>query len=125
MKNLMDNKHESFPQRLFEVSDVGRINQRVETRVERRLHMAGVSSHSTANFTEIKSTVEALLHNIGLRRWEIKPTLHPSFLEGRAAAIYLGHREIGRLGEVHPEVLNNFELENPVSAFEIDIEEIR
>jgi len=120
----MDNKHESFPQRLFEVSDVGRINQRVETRCERRLHVAGVSSHSTANFTEIKSCVEALLHNMGLKRWEIKPTRHPSFLEGRVAAIYLKRRELGVLGEIHPEVLNNFELENPTSAFEIDTEEI-
>lgn len=124
MKNLRDNKHESFPQCLFEVSDVGRINQRVETRCERRLHAAGVSSHSTANFTEIKSTVEALLHNMGLKRWEIKPTKHSSFIEGRAATIYLKRKEIGVLGEIHPEVLNNFELENPTTAFEIDIEEI-
>jgi len=124
MKNLMDNKHESFPQRLFEVSDVGQINQRVETRCERRLHVAGVSSHSTANFTEIKSSVEALLHNMGLKHWEIKPTRHPSFVEGRAAAIHLKRKELGVLGEMHPEVLNNFELENPTSAFETDIEEI-
>jgi len=124
MKNLADNKHESFPQLLFEVSDVGRINQRVETRCERRLHVAGVSSHATANFTEIKSTVEALLHNTGLKRWEIKPARHPSFLEGRSALINLKLREVGILGEIHPEVLNNFELENPTSAFEIDIGEI-
>jgi phenylalanyl-tRNA synthetase beta chain len=124
MKNLMDNRHESFPQRLFEVSDVGRINKRLETRCERRLHVAGVSSHSTANFTEIKSTVEALLHNMGLKNWEIKPTRHLSFIEGRAAAIHLKRRKMGVLGEIHPEVLNNFELENPTSAFEIDIEEI-
>jgi len=123
VKNLMDNKHESFPQRLFEVSDVGRINQRAETRVERRLHVAGVSSHSTSNFTEIKSTVEALLRNIGVKRWEIKPVQHPSFLEGRVATVKVKSRDLGVLGEIHPEVLNNFELENPTSAFEIDIEE--
>jgi len=124
MKNLMDNKHESFPQRLFEVSDVGHINQRAESRCERRLHVAGVSSHATANFTEIKSTVEALLHNMGLKRWEIKSTKHPSFLEGRVAAVFLKRKEMGVLGEMHPKVLNNFQLENPTSAFEIDIEEI-
>lgn len=124
MRNLMDNKHESFPQRLFEVSDVGWVNQRAETRVERRLHVAGVSSHSTANFTEIKSTVEALLHNIGLEAWRIGPKRHPSYLDGRTAAVNFRRREIGILGEVHPEVLNNFELENPTSAFELDLEEI-
>jgi phenylalanyl-tRNA synthetase beta chain len=122
MKNLADNKHESFPQRLFEASDVGRINQRAETRVERKLHVAGVSSHSTANFTEIKSAVEALLHNMGLKGWEPKPVKHASFLEGRAAAIVAERKEIGVLGEIHPEVLNNFELENPTSAFEMDVE---
>jgi phenylalanyl-tRNA synthetase beta chain len=122
MKNLADNKHESFPQRLFEASDVGRVNSRVETRVERRLHVAGVSSHSTANFTEIKSSVEALLHNMGVKGWEINPTNHASYLGGRAAAVVLKRREIGVLGEIHPEVLNKFELENPTSAFEIDVE---
>ncbi len=124
MKNLMDNKHESYPQRLFEVSDVGRTNRRAETRVERRLHVAGVSSHSAASFTEIKSDVEALLHNKALKRWEIKPARHQSFLDGRTAAVHLRRKQVGVLGEIHPEVLNNFELENPTSAFEIDVEEI-
>jgi len=124
MKNLADNKHESFPQRLFEVSDVGRINQRVETRIERKLHVAGVSSHSASNFTEIKSTVEALLHNMGLKAWEIRPVKHTSFLEGRAATILMKRKEMGVLGEIHPEVLNNFELENPTCAFEMNIERI-
>lgn len=123
LKNLMGNKHESFPQRLFEVSDVGRINLRLETRCERRLHIAGILSHSTANFTETKSNAEALLSNIGARNWNMKPTRHASFIEGRAAAIHFKRKEIGILGEIHPEVLGNFELENPTGAFEIDIEE--
>lgn len=124
MKNLMDNKHESFPQRLFEVSDVMDINMDLETRCERLLHVAAVSSHATANFTEIKSYAEALLANLGLKRWDIKAAEHQSFLEGRTAAVYVRSKLIGLLGEVHPEALNNFELDNPVSAFEINLEEI-
>jgi len=124
IKNLMDNKHESFPQRLFEVSDVIEISEKAETRSERRLHVAGVSSHATANFTEIKSYVEALLSNLGLRRWKMKEIRDPSFIEGRVAAIQAKGKKIGVFGEIHPEVLNNFELENPVGAFEIDLEEI-
>ena len=124
MKNLMDNKHESFPQRLFEVSDVMHINMGLETRCERLLHVAAVSSHATANFTETKSYAEALLANLGLKRWDIKAAEHQSFLEGRTAAVYVRSKLIGLLGEVHPEALNNFELDNPVSAFEINLEEI-
>jgi phenylalanyl-tRNA synthetase beta chain len=123
MKNLMDNKHESYPQRLFEVSDVGHTNLRMETRVERRLHVAGVSSHPAANFTEIKSCIEALLHNLRLTSCVIKPSENPSFLEGRTATVQIRDRKLGVLGEIHPEVLNNFELENPTSAFELDLED--
>ncbi|HEY4674438.1 MAG TPA: phenylalanine--tRNA ligase subunit beta [Candidatus Bathyarchaeia archaeon] len=124
MKNLSDNKSESFPQRLFEVSDVTQINTRLESMCERRLHLAAVSSHSTANFTEIKSNVEAFLANVSLGKWQIKPTKHPSFLEGRTASIYVKGKCLGVLGEIHPEVLNNFELENPTVAFEIDLESL-
>ena len=124
MKNLMDNKHESFPQRIFEVSDVISVNVKNECRSERSLQVAGVSSHSTANFTEIKSTAEALLANLGLYIWKIKPASNSSFIEGRVATIQLRNKEIGFLGEIHPEVLNNFELENPVSGFEIDLEHL-
>ena len=124
MKNLADNKHESYPQQIFEVSDVIRVNRKTETCSERRLHVAGVSSHPTANFTEIKSIVEALLASLNVKRWKIKAARNMSFLHGRVAAVYIKNKKIGFLGEVHPEVLNNFELENPVGAFEIDLEEI-
>ena len=124
IKNLADNKHQAYPQGMFEVSDVIEINEKAETRTERRLHVACVSSHPTANFTEIKSCVEALLANLGLKNWAIKETRHPSFLQGRVAAIYVKGGKIGVVGEIHPEVLNNFELENPTSAFEIDLQRI-
>jgi len=124
MKNLADNKHESYPQQLFEVSDVIRVNRKTETCSERRLHVAGVSSHPTANFTEMKSIVEALLANLDVKRWKMKAARDLSFLQGRVAAVCIRNKKIGFLGEVHPEVLNNFELENPVGAFEIDLEEI-
>jgi phenylalanyl-tRNA synthetase beta chain len=124
IRNLADNKHQAYPQQMFEVSDVIEINEKAETRTERKLHVACVSSHPTANFTEIKSYVEALLANLGLKKWTIKETRHPSFLQGRVATIYVKSRKIGVVGEIHPEVLNNFELENPTSAFEIDIQKI-
>ncbi len=124
MMNLMDNRHESYPQRVFEVSDVISVRVEAETRSERRVHVAAISSHPTANFTEMKSCLEALLANLGLTDWKVKATEHPSFLEGRVAAIYVKGREIGVVGEVHPEVLNNFELENPTGGFEMELEEL-
>jgi len=122
MKNLSDNKHESYPQRLFEVSDVIIVDLRRETRSQRRLHLAAVSAHANTNYTEIRSVTDALLANLGLEEWKVKEAKHASFLNGRTAQILHKNRRIGVLGEIHPEVLENFELENPVAAFEINLE---
>jgi len=124
IKNLADNKHHVFPQKMFEVSDVIKLSNNSETYTERRIHVSGVCSHPTANFTEIKSILDSLLINLGLKNWTIKEAHHPSFLEGRAAAIFFNDIELGVVGEIHPEVLNNFEIENPTSAFEIDLQKM-
>jgi phenylalanyl-tRNA synthetase beta chain len=121
MKNLADNKHESFPQRLFEVSDVVQLTSETETKTRRQLHIAAVSSHVTANFTEMKSVFEALLANMGVKSWKVTAAKHPSFVEGRAATISVKNQSVGIVGEMHPEVLNNFALENPAAALEIDL----
>jgi len=122
--NLADNKHQVFPQQIFEVSDVITLNKATESGTERRIHVAAVSAHPAANFTEIKSTMEALLMNLGLKKWTVKEAKHPSFLQGRAATVSFRGKKLGVVGEVHPEVLNNFELENPTGAFEIDLQTI-
>ncbi len=122
MKNLADNKHEGYPQKLFEVSDVVWLDKKTETGCDRRLHLAAVSSHATANFTEVKSVFEALMANMGLKRWNSAAAKHPSFIEGRVMAISIKDRQIGIVGEIHPEVLNRLELENPATTFEIDLE---
>lgn len=124
LKNLSVSKHHIFPQRMFEVSDIIRLDNNSETYTERRVHLAAVTSHPTANFTEIKSVLESLLANLGFTNWTVKETKHLSFFEGRTATISLDNSVLGVVGEIHPEVLNNFELENPTGAFEIDVEKI-
>ena len=124
LKNLADSKHHTFPQKMFEVSDVIALNEESETGTERRIHAAAVSSHPTANFTEIKSILDSLLLNLGFKNLTAKEIKHPSFLDGRAATVSLDDMELGVAGEIHPEVLNNFELENPTGAFEIDLQKI-
>ncbi|MBT8171619.1 phenylalanine--tRNA ligase subunit beta [Candidatus Bathyarchaeota archaeon] len=123
MKNLAVSKHHVFPQTMFEVSDVIKLDNNSETYTQRRIYLAAVSSHSTANFTEVKSILESLLTNLGLENWVINESNNPSFIEGRAATISITEN-VGIVGEIHPEVLNNFGLENPTVAFEIDLQKI-
>jgi len=121
---LSHNTHIEYPQKIFEVGHAVVFDEKAETKTRDVLKLACVSVHSNANFAEIKSTLEALLLNIGLKQFEIHEEKHPSFLEGRTAAVYAERKNIGVLGEIHPQVLNNWELKNPAAAFEINLESI-
>jgi phenylalanyl-tRNA synthetase beta chain len=122
MKNLMDNTHESYPQKIFESSDIILRQPDSSVKTRRVLHLAGVSSHAEASFTEARSVMESVLQNLDLEGWSVIEDNQPFFIEGRAAKFVFGDLELGIAGEIHPEVLTNFLLENPVAAFEMDLE---
>ena len=63
------------------------------------------------------------MSNLGLT-WQINDIIHPSFIEGRVGKIEVNNAEVGIVGEINPAVLNNWKLENPVAAFEIQIQRI-
>ncbi len=69
-----------------------------------------------AGFFEAKGLVERLVPGATFVR-HARPFLHP----GRSAAVRAGGKEVGWVGELHPEVVERFELGGwPVAAFELD-----
>jgi len=120
MDFLSNNTHVEYPQRLFEVGDYVEWDPSLFTRSKDVRELACVSAHSKANFTEIKSHLEPLMTNLGLN-FDIKPIAHPSFLQGRVGSILIGEEEVGIIGEVHPQVIENWKLQNPVAAMELDL----
>jgi phenylalanyl-tRNA synthetase beta chain len=127
MPSLMDflsnNTHVEYPQRLFEVGDYIDWDPAQPTRTRDVRELACVSAHSRANFTEMKSYVEPLMTNLGFD-FSVKPIEHPSFLQGRVGSILIGEGEVGIMGEVHPQVIENWKLQNPVAAMELDLDRL-
>lgn len=113
---LSANVHVTYPQRVFEVGDCVVRNG---SGIEETVKLAGVSCHAEASFTEAKASVDALLLNLGLRS-QTTELDHGSFLEGRAASILVGEEEAGIIGELHPQVLENWGIQNPAAAFELN-----
>jgi phenylalanyl-tRNA synthetase beta chain len=118
-----NNLHVECPQRIFELGKVTVLDEKKETRTRDEERLAAVVYHANAGFSEIKSALDAFFMNLGLE-WKIKATTHQSFIEGRTAAAIVGETEVGILGEIHPKVLAAWTLENPVAAFELNIQEI-
>ena len=124
LKVLAVNKHVEYPQKLFEIGDVVIPDKREETMSKNLRKLACVISHSKASFSEIKSVVESFLRNLGVD-YRIEEFKHPSFIEGRVAKVVGNRKELGFFGEISPLVLEKWELEMPVSAFEINLEEMK
>ena len=123
MEFLSCNLHIEYPQRIFELGPVTILDEKAETRTRDEDTLAVAVSHASASFTEMKSTLDALFMNLGLQ-WQIKETRHPSFVEGRVGTAIIDKTEVGTLGEIHPKVLENWTLENPVAAFELNMNKI-
>ncbi|MFX0029663.1 MAG: phenylalanine--tRNA ligase subunit beta [Candidatus Hermodarchaeota archaeon] len=123
MDTLLFNRSEEKPIKIFEVGDVILLSQKEETGTKREIHLSAVSYHEDADYTEIKSALDYLMTSLGLYDdYEVKLGINPSYINGRCGEIYLNKKIIGEIGEIHPEVLLNFKLEFPVSAFELNIE---
>ena len=122
MEFLEDNKHEDLPQKIFEIGDVLYMDESNFNKTKTVKKLAGLICHSSANFTEIKSTVASVLGNLGYSM-NISASENTSFIPGRVANVD-GESKAGKItgvfGEISPEVITNFELEYPVIAFEIE-----
>ena len=76
-----------------------------------------------ADFFDVKADVEALLAKTGQATRFVAlsddPVLHP----GQAATVWLGKRPVGRLGVLHPALMDPLDLDaaTPVILFELDL----
>jgi phenylalanyl-tRNA synthetase beta chain len=123
MEFLSNNLHVEYPQKIFELGMVTLLDEKRETKTRDEERLAAVISHANASFSEIKSVLDAFFLNLGLE-WQIKATKHPSFINGRVGKAIVKGKNVGILGEIHPKVLEAWKLENPVAAFEINMETI-
>jgi len=124
MEFLSHNTHVEYPQRVFETGYATIFDKKEENRTKDIQKLACAIIHANANFTEAKAVLHALFLNLGLK-YSIRESMHESFIDGRIGKILFKNSEIGVIGEIHPKVLETWKLENPVSAFEICLEELQ
>jgi phenylalanyl-tRNA synthetase beta chain len=117
---LFHNKNVEYPQKIFEIGDCVIIENN-EPKDKRILCVA--ISDSKVGYEDISSYLDAFMRALEIKYKLIK-TKDESFIKGRVANILVNNNKIGIIGEIHPAVLENFNIEMPVACFEIDIEEI-
>ena len=117
MDVLSKNRHVEYPQKIFEQ---GLATERAGSEISDSEKIAVVSAHHKAGYTEIRQILDMTARALGVS-FEISETEHDSFLAGRVAVASFRGKKIAILGEIHPKVLENFGIEVPVVAMEMDL----
>ncbi|RLE69307.1 MAG: phenylalanine--tRNA ligase subunit beta, partial [Thermoprotei archaeon] len=122
---LSKNKHVEYPQKIFEIGEIVYVDSRTETKTVNHISLGFAITNFSLSLEDGLAVVYALFKNLGIEKFKlISLKDDPSFIKGRVGKIIVNGREAGIIGEVNPIVLENFELENPTIACEIDIEKI-
>jgi len=112
-----------YPHRLFEAGEVAIPDGAHELGSRTEAVLGAVISHATAHFSEIHSCVDVLFYYLG-KDYSLAPVQHPSYLEGRAGRIVVAGKPLGIIGELHPEVLERWQIAVPVVACEVNLTQL-
>jgi len=123
MQVLGKNTNRDYPQKIFEIGNVFKHNDKTETGVEENVRLAVIVCGKETNYTEVKQLFDSLMKSIGLN-YNVKNDNHPSFINGRVGRASIKNKNIAYIGEINPEVLDNFGVEMPASGFEINLTEL-
>ncbi|GJL54423.1 MAG: phenylalanine--tRNA ligase beta subunit [Nitrospirales bacterium] len=109
-----------YPHLLFEIGEVAIPDMGVDLGSRTTVNLSAMIAQPGASFSEIHSYLDLLMYYL-VREYRLEPSTHPSFLDGRVGTIICGNRELGYIGELNPEVLEAWQINMPIAAFEFQI----
>ncbi|KAK5196585.1 phenylalanine--tRNA ligase subunit beta [Exophiala xenobiotica] len=144
LKTIRENKHHSLPMKIFEVSDVAFKDESLERKSRNERHFAAAWYGKTSGFEVVHGLLDRVMamlqtafitHEEGLEikngnakgmHYWIQELDDPTYFAGHGASVHANiagkDLTIGSFGILHPTVLEKFELKNPVTALEFNVE---
>ncbi|TYG43160.1 hypothetical protein ES288_D12G315100v1 [Gossypium darwinii] len=130
LKTVGHNKDHPKPIKIYEVGDVVLLDEKKDVGASNRHLLGALYCGANSGFELIHSLVDRIMEVMGTpfvpvgdkSGYFIELSNEPEFLSGRQAKIIYKGGRIGIFGIVHPEVLNNFDIPDPCSFLELDIE---
>jgi phenylalanyl-tRNA synthetase beta chain len=124
LKNIRENlKH--FKD--FCIFENGRVYEKSsESLPDEKKILAGaitIENQKSGVFYDAKGYVDALLKNLGVENYyfEAKSVANDLWHAGRSAEIKVNQKTIGRVGEINPQVLQDFDIQKRIACFEFDL----
>eukprot|EP00252_Welwitschia_mirabilis_P019812 TRINITY_DN4694_c0_g2_i1.p1 TRINITY_DN4694_c0_g2~~TRINITY_DN4694_c0_g2_i1.p1 ORF type:complete len:591 (+),score=130.08 TRINITY_DN4694_c0_g2_i1:313-2085(+) len=130
LKTTGHNKDHPRPIKIFEVGDVVILDEKKEVGACNQRRLAALYCNSNSGFEVIHGLVDRIMEVVNVpfvsvgddSGYYIRPSHEPEFFPGRQANIIFRGKSVGAFGIVHPEVLACFDIPDPCSMVEINIE---
>lgn len=110
-----------YPHNIFEIGKVAYKDETDNYGSKTRNYAGFLCSDSEAGFNDINSYVSALFYYLGYQ-YIIEEATDPRFIKGRTGRIIYNGKDIGIMGEIHPDVLENWGVQTPCACVEIDLD---
>ena len=133
IKNAKDNMNRNISNiRFFEVSRTfEKAEELAKEDIKMGIILAGENDKTLWNpkpvhydFYDLKGIVEEIFSKLKFQNFSLKKSVQTEFHPGRSADVFVGKEYIGSFGEIHPDVLENFDLNKKtvlVAEFNIDL----
>jgi phenylalanyl-tRNA synthetase beta chain len=128
LKAMGANKDAPVPAKLFEVGDVVLLDESKDVGARNSRRLLVLYSNTTSGFEVAHGALDRVMQITGAAKdGDAGYTLDTSMNEatyfpGRQAGIVRDGKRIGVMGVVHPTVLGKFDIVNPCSVLELDLE---
>lgn len=108
--------------RLFEIGKVY-IPKEDEIAIPTENNILTIGMYGNCDYLDLKGVVENALEALGLSRVMFaRESDNPSYHPGKTAAIMIGNKKAGVLGEVHPDVSENYGVETGCYLAELNLD---
>ncbi|EER36114.1 phenylalanyl-tRNA synthetase beta chain [Candida tropicalis MYA-3404] len=140
LKTIKENRKHSLPIKVFECGDIVLKDDKLERGAFNQRNWAAVYAGKTSGFEMVQGLLGKIMQTMRTpwlekpqedkRRgyWIEEDKENPTFFPGRGAKVFFRSAEngegkvIGKLGVLHPEVMNNFDIPYAASSVEINAE---
>lgn len=123
IQTLKVNKSYEYPQSFFDFGRIFLKNANYETLIKESDSLAIIIAQQNSDFTKIKQVLDTIFNALG-KSYVLENHNQKEFISGRSGKIIFDKKVIGHIGELHPGVIQNFELELPVCGLEINISDL-
>ena len=113
--------HAVYPHKIFEIGKVSFKDPEDNHGSVTRNYLGFFLADREAGFNEASAQITALFFFLS-RSYTLKESEDPRYIPGRSGDIIYLDKKIGVFGEIHPQVLENWGIQMPCTACEIDLD---